>query len=440
MRSLLLPSDALREVEALWRRASRPGETAELYLHGVQSLSINVDPASGLLQESGGGGNHATVRLWTPEGCGKAAGWWQEGEELEELLQAARSAVSRGGAAPPVPAAPEPLPAAAPPAGGLRVDIARALASRWSQELEPLGTCIQALLIQQSLGWCGVYHSSGASAHDWRVQAQALVRCDTPDGALVDGVAAPRLDEALDPSPATARLRVALEALPGAPAELDASLPLVLRPGVAGPLVSGLAWALRGDVVASSPGLARAVGKKLFPSVLTALDDPRHPEGTVHRLMDEEGLRARPVTAVQAGQLLGFFHSRESAARLGMAPTGHALRAQGAAPAPGNFNFHVAPGNGSLPADRTELTSRLETFTTMRRPGVVSLLASGWEYRRGERHRRVGPLALELPVIPTFRQLQAVGSDLTFLPGSDGCGTPTLILSPPTWLGDSRSQ
>jgi predicted Zn-dependent protease len=146
------------------------------------------------------------------------------------------------------------------------------------------------------------------------------------------------------------------------------------------------------------------------------------------------------VTSIQAGQLLGFFHSQASAARLAAVPNGRAVRAEGGEPSPGTFNFHIVPGSASVPADRTELVCRVETFTTMRQPGVVSLLAAGWEYRGGERHRHVGPLEFELPVLSTFRQLQAVGPDLTFLPTSDGCGTPTLILSPPRWLGDSGSK
>jgi PmbA protein len=434
MQPLPSPHEVLHEVAALWNRAGRGSDVAEVYLYSGQALTVDLDPTSGLLQENLGGGNHATVRVWTSEGLGSAEGWWSKVDELEELLAVARCSATRVGAVPP-PMGYEALSEEGQPAGALSPERARALALSWARELEPLGTCIQALLVQQSLGWSGLYHSSGLAAHDWTAREQAIVRCETPDGALVDGVATPRLDHALDPALATARLSAALEALQGEKTPLDLSLPLVLRPPVAGPLVAGLAWALRGDVVASAPGLARAVGKKIFPSILTVRDDPRHPAGTVLRAMDDEGRKAELVTSIQAGQLLGFFHSHTSAARLGVASNGRALRAQGGEPSPGTFNFYVEPGSASLPADRTELISRVETFTTMRQPGVVALLASGWEYRGGKRHRRVGPVELELPVLPTFRQLQAVGSDLTFLPTSDGCGTPTLILSPPTWLG-----
>jgi PmbA protein len=436
---LPLPADVLQDVAELWARVGRRGEVAEFYLHVGQVLTVDLDPASGLRQENTGAGGQATVRLWTPEGSCRAEGWWHEAQELEELIATARSSASRSGASPP-PRQLEPPGGGERPAGALSSRRAQELASTWARELEPLGACIQALLIQQSLGWCGSFHSSGASAHEWLAREQALVRCETPSGALVDGVSTPRLDGGLAPALATQRLGAALEALQGPGAALDPSLPLVLRPPVAGPLVAGLAWALHGDVAASVPGLVRAVGKKIFPSVLSVRDDPRHPEGTVHRHMDDEGWRADLLEPIQAGQLLGFFHTHASAARLGVAPNGRALRAQRGEPFAGTFNFHVAPGRAGLPANRTELAARVETFTTMRQPGVVSLLASGWEYRRGERHRRVGPLELELPVLSTFRQLQGVGPDLTFLPACDGCGTPTLILSPPTWLGDSGSR
>ncbi|HLL82824.1 MAG TPA: metallopeptidase TldD-related protein [Longimicrobium sp.] len=425
--------EVLRALAALWSRAVRPGETAELSFRCASTLTVDFDPASGLLQRSAGGEGFASVRLWNPEGGFEAQGPFDGVGDLEALLARARRSPAPSG--PPSPGAfgPATLPEGVD--GALDAERARELATSWARALEPLGTCIQALLVQQTAGWSGVFHSDGSWACDPVMREQALVRCETPNGALVDGVASARLGGGLEPSAATERLRAAVEALAGAGTPLDAGLPLVLRPPVAGPLVAGLAWALRGDVAASVPGLARAVGKKLFPGVLTVRDEPTHPLGTVLRAFDDEGQRTEPVTAVRAGVLLGFLHSRRTAARLGVASNGRGLRVGREAPSPGALNLHVEPGTAALPPDRTELSARVETFTTMRQPGVVSLLAWGWEVRDGRRHRRVGPLELELPVLATFRQLVAVGSDLTFLPGSDGCGTPTLVFAPPSWLG-----
>ena len=70
------PSEALQAAAAIWKRAGHGGEVAEIYVHVGQTLTVDLDPASGLLQESVGGGRFATVRLWTPEGLGRAEGWW----------------------------------------------------------------------------------------------------------------------------------------------------------------------------------------------------------------------------------------------------------------------------------------------------------------------------------------------------------------------------
>jgi predicted Zn-dependent protease len=66
----------------------------------------------------------------------------------------------------------------------------------------------------------------------------------------------------------------------------------------------------------------------------------------------------------------------------------------------------------------------------MPRPGVVSMIAGGWEVEQGRRVRRIEPLELSLPVLETFRTLRGVGSDLVFFPTAEGCGTPTLVFPP----------
>jgi predicted Zn-dependent protease len=93
-------------------------------------------------------------------------------------------------------------------------------------------------------------------------------------------------------------------------------------------------------------------------------------------------------------------------------------------------NFFVVPRGDALPERYTELVARVETFTTMPRPGTVSLLAGGWEVHGGRRVRRIAPVDLSLPVLETFRALRGVGADLAFFPTAEGCGTPTLLLPP----------
>ena len=91
----------------------------------------------------------------------------------------------------------------------------------------------------------------------------------------------------------------------------------------------------------------------------------------------------------------------------------------------------LRPGEAQLPPDCTELTARLETFTSLSRGGVLHLIVAGWERRAGVRVHRVAPFELSLPLLATFRSTVGVGPDLGFFPASEGCGAPTLIFELP---------
>jgi predicted Zn-dependent protease len=287
---------------------------------------------------------------------------------------------------------------------------------------------VQAVVVTQSAAWSALVREdcllTGVSSRE-----EAFVRCETARGAVVDAVAAP-LGEPWELESLRGRFAEAFEALEGPAEAVDPALPLVLRPAIAAPLVAALAWMLRGDVAASIPALARAVGKKPFPSVLSVEDAPLHPLGTQWRSVDDEGTPTRLLRLIEEGRLQGFLHSAATAARLGVEPNGRGLRFEDAPPAPSPVNLFVVPRGDALPEHYTELVARVETFTTMPRPGTVTLLSGGWEVRGGQRVRRVAPADLSLPVLETFRSLRGVGGDLTFFPTAEGCGTPTLLLPP----------
>jgi predicted Zn-dependent protease len=287
---------------------------------------------------------------------------------------------------------------------------------------------VQAVVVTQSAAWSALVREdcllTGVSSRE-----EAFVRCETARGAVVDAVAA-SLGEPWELESLRGRFAEAFEALEGPAEAVDPALPLVLRPAIAAPLVAALAWMLRGDVVASTPALARAVEKKLFPSVLSVEDDPLHPRGTQRRSTDDEGVPTRPLRLIEEGRLRGFLHSVGTAAGLGVEPNGRGLRFEGSPPAPSPVNLFVVPRGDALPERYTELVARIETFTTMPRPGVVSMIAGGWEVEQGRRVRRIEPLELSLPVLETFRTLRGVGSDLVFFPTAEGCGTPTLVFPP----------
>jgi PmbA protein len=401
-------------------------DSLELHLSATRRVSRELDVHDGTAVTTRGESRTACARVWLGDSFGAAAAPVGGREDVRDVLAAAvRSAAS--GARGPVPPALEPGPDVPPALPEDTASRLEALSERLRTGLPP-GVVVQAAVLTQTATWRAVLRADGGCRGEAGRAEEAFVRCETARGAVVDAVAAPPGGE-VDFAPLRARLEEAVAALEGPAGPPSPGLPWVLRPAVAAPLVAGLAWLLRGDVAASTPALARAAGKKPFPSLLSVEDDPRQPLGTRPRTLDDEGQPTRGLKLISEGRLAGFLHSAETAARLGAEPHGRGFREGTAPPAPSPLNLFVVPRADALPADCTELVARVETFTTMSRPGVVLLIAGGWEVRGGRRVRRIAPVELELPVMETFRALRGVGSDLTFFPTADGVGTPSLVLA-----------
>ncbi|ATB46145.1 metallopeptidase TldD-related protein [Corallococcus macrosporus] len=417
------------EALASFSRRHAPSH-AELFLAAERKLSLEYDAGTGRSTLNQGESLDATARvawdarqgLWTaPVGDASA---------LPLLLERAEQ-VAAPGRAGPLPGLPAMSPAAPASPPALQPDRAARWMKRFIQTAVPPGSVVQAAVLSQSAAWRALVREHGVQRVRTEWRETLFVRCETPRGALVDAVALPPDANEDAFAPLRQRLADAVDALTGPAHRVDRSLPLVLRPAVAAPLAAGLLWLLRGDVAAATPALARAVGRKLFPSALSVVDDPHHPAGPRRVPLDDEGLPTEALTLVDAGVLRAFLHAADTATRLGAPPNGRGFRPALAPPAPEAVNPWVVPGAApALPAHYTELVARVETFTTMPRPGTVTVVAGGWEVRDGHRVRRVAPVELELPVLETFRALRGVGNDLTFFPTAEGCGTPTLVFPP----------
>ncbi|QSQ17753.1 metallopeptidase TldD-related protein [Myxococcus landrumensis] len=402
------------------------GLEAELFLVREGSLALEHEASSNTFAARLGDTCSAMARVWNTTVRGVASGPIGDGADLARLLIQASQRTAPSSSSPPT--SPLPTDSRLPSwSWEPSVSQARSDAARIARECVPEGTVVQALVLTRRSTWSALVRGQGVLAQVEH-REEVFVRCETPRGAVVDAVVL-RAGQS-EWAALRERLHAAVDALSGPVREADPRLPRVLRPAVAAPLAAGLGWLLRGDVAVATPALARAVGKKVFPSLLTVEDLPRHVEGMRHRDWDDEGREAQALRLVDEGRLVGFLHSQESAARLGVPPHGRGLREGATEASAAALNFFIAPRGDALPASYTELVARVETFTTMPRPGRVSLIAGGWEVRDGRRVHRIAPMELELPVLETFRSLRGVGDDLTFFPTAEGCGTPTLLLPP----------
>lgn len=411
-------------------RRTHLSSTAELFLSTRSRLTLEYEAGTGTFAASHGVSLSVAVRVWEGERYGFAAGPVGSAQDLPPLLESATHRAGTGARVPlpPTPVLTAPLPPWRP---DLSVEHARQRAEQLARAVVPPGVVVQALVLTRRAVQSLLLRSDGGEGARTETGEEAFLRCETSRGAVVDAVALSAGEDDATLAALSARLAEAVSALEGPAEAADPTLPLVLRPAVAAPLVAGLSWLLRGDVASATPALARAVGRKPFPSLLTVEDDPLHPQGTRRRTLDDEGRPARAVRLIDEGRLMGFLHSGETAARLGAEPNARGLREGTSPPAPSPINLFIVPRADALPTHYTELVARVETFTTMPRPGTVSLIAGGWEVRDGQRVRRIAPMELDLPLLETFRALRGVGADLTFFPTADGCGTPTLVLPPP---------
>lgn len=418
------PGEGLAFAEAALEQV-RPeaGEAARLFLQGEETLTWDVvEPPSGRVLESRGVFVRA-VAQWMRDGrVGVAEGPVSGLASLDALFAEARARCVRGAVRPQWARVTQDEEPVVPP-GALSGERARSLTLRVADAFAGLPGRFQTLLVRQSLGWVALAGSEGSRVAEWRPSEQFWVRYETGRGAVVDAAAAPSLSgELLDVAPSCARITEAMEMVAEAGGAPEDAVPWVLRPAVATPLVMGLGQLLRGDLAARSAGLARAMGRKLFPGVLSVRDVP------MRRGRDDEGTPMAPLTLVEDGRLAGFLHTEETAAALGAPNAGRASWVPGTARClPSAMGLHVAPGSSPLPPRYNELTARLETFSVLPRGGLVSLIVAGWEVREGQRVRRIGPMDLELPVLETLRRVSGVGADLAFFPALEGCGSPSLI-------------
>ena len=82
-----------------------------------------------------------------------------------------------------------------------------------------------------------------------------------------------------------------------------------------------------GDLVLTGTVLTNKVGEKIVSELVTIVDDPEPKNANGWTPYDDEGVKARKVVIVENGILKEYMQSRETAAALGMKPTGNA-RAQ----------------------------------------------------------------------------------------------------------------
>ena len=137
-------------------------------------------------------------------------------------------------------------------------------------------------------------------------------------------------------------------ALMGARKPPTGSYPVMFDERIAASLVGHVLAAVNGAVISRGGSWLRdKLGQCILPGTLSITERSHRPRSGSSRPFDGEGLPTRSRAIVQNGILQGWTLDLTHAHKLGMAPTGSAVRGTSAPPSPGTSNIELTQGDKS---------------------------------------------------------------------------------------------
>ncbi len=169
------------------------------------------------------------------------------------------------------------------------------------------------------------------------------------------------------------------------------------------------------------------IGKRFGANMLNVVDDGFIPGARGNTPFDDEGVRRQKVYLIREGVLTGLMHSRATAKKMGMEPTGNARAVSWEhEPIVRMRNTYIEPGDASF----EEMLSGVDH-------GIYAKAAFGgqtmfeqftfsagyaYEIERGELGPMVRDVVLTGNVFHILNNIDMVGSDFRLAGGAGGCG------------------
>jgi len=210
--------------------------------------------------------------------------------------------------------------------------------------------------------------------------------------------------------------------------------PAVIGPNVVGVFIhEAMGHLAEADLTLSGSALCDKLGKQIASDVVTVYDD-----GTVEGAFgsfkyDDEGVRAQKTALIENGTLTGLMHSRETAHKMNMKPTGNA-RAEDfrAEPIIRMRNTYLNAGNSSFEEliEGVDFGYYLKSF----RGGQANLdgtfqvgIQEAYEIIKGQIGAPVRSASISGNALETLLKVDAVGKDFELWPGRCGKGQTAFI-------------
>ncbi|HEX2295041.1 MAG TPA: TldD/PmbA family protein [Actinomycetota bacterium] len=221
-------------------------------------------------------------------------------------------------------------------------------------------------------------------------------------------------------------------------------MPVVFDPYTSGQFLGVLAAALTGEAVQKGRSLfAGRIGEQVAAPSLSLMDDGRVAGAPGSAPWDAEGVPTRRTAVIEGGTLKSFLYDVTSARREGRASTGNASRAgfkSGPHAAPTNLAF------GSTGQSREEILRSagralyVQDFHGVHSgansiSGDFSVGATGRLIEDGELTQPVREVTIAAPMLDILARVEAVGTDLRWLPFGGSYGGATTLVSEMTVAG-----
>ncbi len=170
-----------------------------------------------------------------------------------------------------------------------------------------------------------------------------------------------------------------------------------------------------------------AIGERIGCERLSCVDDPTlaHKRGSYR--FDDEGVEGKKTYLIKEGRISSYLHSRETATKLGVEPTGNGRAINyNFAPIVRMSNTYILPGSAS----KEELFEKLDRglYVCGSRGGQTALedfifaARIGYLIENGRITRPVREVILSGNIFQTLRNIVEVGNDLVVQGGVGGCG------------------
>jgi TldD protein len=169
------------------------------------------------------------------------------------------------------------------------------------------------------------------------------------------------------------------------------------------------------------------LGRRFGQDILNVFDDGSIPGLRGTHKYDDEGTPTRRADLIKNGILVGRLHSRETAAKMGEAPTGNA-RAITYRHAPIVRMTNTAIENGTTPFEDLIKDIKLGIYACDAYGGNTELesfsFSSGYAYmiRDGQIAEMVKDVILAGNLFTTLLNIDVIGDDFQWLQDAGGCG------------------